>query len=362
MSLRTPHIYLRAEHNQAEFIRTHGARGLFGAAVVRVDHLAPFPEGHGQFSENGEAIADALEATGKPMVVDPFTPGFLCAAASIAPGARRLNALASAQGLQLPLDWRRLERPAFRDWYVDAQLALQARAAAVAAPYLESRGRGDLRHRINLAMLRRSVGASGSRLPVAFIQVTRTRMRQGVLSGIARDLADVGVARAFLRVRGLPSERASADDLRALFRAIDAFSGCGVELVPDAIGRLGAVLVFAGASGFSSGVKVFRSVPAQPFSKHPARSGPLLLYEVPGRWDGVDWRKRHLHLGRCPVEPCPADRFNAPSDAIRAHTLHFWRWQTRQALDDPLQFVRELRAAGRNGWADVVAERLELAA
>jgi hypothetical protein len=300
------------------------------------------------------------------LVVEPDTPALCSRGVVRYPSAARLRATAAATAVELPLTADQLKDTARRDAFVDASMQDQRLARAVAAPNLEFRSTTDVRLDLNLAMLRRVVASAGIQVPIAFIQVTRACLLNGVLAEIARPYAATGIQRVFLRVREV-GEDASALEFEAYLKVIDAFAECGLDLVADCVGRIGPLLVHEGALGFSSGGMFHRRVAKPLLASGGGNGGAAVSIESPYGWSEVARNDEEAtSLATCPVAGC---RLRAPDvtlDDIREHRLHTLRRRGLLAVEqDTAEMVRELRGTGQSQareLADVLAARHRLAA
>ena len=330
-------------------------------------HLAPYPPGHQSFGQSPDRLAQAVIDAHRALVVDPATPELLSQGVVSYATAQRARATGAARSVPLPLTASALRDPNVRDGFVDATMQDQRLARAVAPPYLEPRARDDQRHRINLQMLRRVLQAAGTQAPIAFIQVTRARLVSGLLVDLARDYAATGVSRVFLRVRGF-GEHADLGAFRAYLDAVDAFTRHDLEVVADCVGRLGPLLVHAGALGFSTGTMFFRSVPKPLLSPGGSGGGPPLSVESPTQWHELARDSAEAAaMAPCPVPGCPVGRFPAPAlDDLREHRLHTLERLAQRALtQDTSELARSLRSSGEThmaAFADALLERQRRAA
>jgi hypothetical protein len=357
-------LYVRLEHDQWAFVdsRSHAFHG----AIVPAKHLAAYPPGHQSFGQVPDRVAKAVIAAKRALVVDPGTPELSSKAVLRYPSAQRLRATGAASTVPLPLTVDGLGNAVLRDAFVDATMQDQRLARAVAPPYLEPRSRNDERHRVNLQMLRRVARTAGTQVPIAFIQVTLARLRDGLLIELAEDYAATGVGRIFLRVRGF-GENAGAADFKAYLEALDALTGRDVDVVADCVGRVGPLLVHEGALGFSTGTMFFRSVAKPLLSRGGSGGGSALTIESPTDWCEIErGSDEAAALAPCPEFGCPVGRRPASLDDLREHRLHTLARQTREALaQDTSELVRSLRASGQHRasqYADVLAARRRRAA
>ncbi|WP_445151373.1 hypothetical protein [Baekduia sp. Peel2402] len=353
-------MYVRPEHDQWSFVEARSR--AYDGAIVAAKHLAPYPPGHQSFGKPADRLARAVLAAQRTLVVDPGTPQLSSRAVTRYASAARLRATGGAGVVSLPATPATVVNTVIRDRFVDAVMDDQRLASEVAPPYFEPRSRQDAAHRRNMQMLRRVISVQGVQRPVAFLQVTRARLIAGLVTELARDYAATGVERVYLRVRG-GGEQADAAGMRAWLAAVDAFMTLGVELFPDCVGRLGPVLVHAGAAGFSTGTMFFRSAPQALLSRDGGGGGQAVSVESHRGWREVERESAEAAaLGPCPMPSCPVGRAADPSlDDLREHRLHTLDRLAREAVvQDTTTLIRSLRASAqpRAGvWADVLAER-----
>jgi hypothetical protein len=360
-------LYLRLEHDQWKFARKRGRS--YYAAIVAAKQLAPYPPGHRSFGKEPDRLAVAVAQAKRALVVDPGTPQLTSTGVLTYKGARRLRATAAAQAMgdALPLTAETLRQSAQRDRLVDATMEDQRLAKAVAPPYLEPRSREDLRHQLNLLMLRRVVQSAGTQVPVAFVQVTLSKLRNGLLEEIAGDYAAAGAERIFLRVRGF-GELAGAEDFGSYLDAIDAFAKHRLDVVADCVGRLGPLLVHEGALGFSTGTMIYRSVAKDLLHDGEGGSSQTLTVESPTGWYEIPRTSEAVaQIEPCPVDGCPVGHStNVKLDDIREHRLHTFERHTQQAIkQETPEFAQALRQTGQAGlarYAAVLEERYRRAA
>jgi hypothetical protein len=355
-------IYLRARHDDIDLVSCASPRP-FGAAIFYWRYLAEYPEGHPRHGQSTSELLDALLAAKLPFVADPNTPALTSSRIHSDEGARlRESPMGAIE--RLPLQSRDLSNGRRRDAFVDVTMKLQVGASAVASPYLEYKHRGDEVLRMNIAMLRRCVSVAAGQLPIAFIQVTSSELRRGVVARLARWYAATDVKRVFLRVRGLDAEKAEVHEFASLLDAIDAFSKLGVELVPDCVGRLGPALVAGGAPSFSSGPVNFRKVSATLLNRNGG-GGLAVAYEVAGGFHAVR-RNARRRAARCFVPNCVADSPSATLDDLRLHNMHVLREESRlAATNGAAWYAARLIESGQSEavvWGSVLRERVERAA
>jgi hypothetical protein len=356
-------IYLRARHDDLELVSCSSPRP-FGAAILYARYLAPYPPDHPRAGQTTTELVDALRAAKVNYVIDPGTPALSKPDIGTVKEAARLRRSPMVAAIGLPLRPDDLRNRARRERFVDDTMAMQAGAAAVAPPYLEYKRGGPDVLRVNLAMVRRCVAAAAGQRAVAFIQLTVAALLDGVLNGLAPAHAATGVTRAFVRVRGLDAEEASAQEFSAYLDAIAAFNEVGIELVPDCVGRLGPPLVAGGALSFSTGPVHFRKVPRALLNKSGG-GGVEVFYEVAGGFHAVARSARH-GASRCFVTNCAAAAANASLEDLRLHNLHVLREESRLAASNGgAWYAARLIASGQPEavvWAEVLRERAQRAA
>jgi hypothetical protein len=355
-------FFVRLEHDQWSFAELRGR--AYDGAIVSAKQLAPYPAGHPSFGQPADRLAQAVLAAQRTLVVDPGTPQLCSRAVNRYRSAARLRATGGASAVTLPLTPATVRNTVVRERFIDAVMGDQRLASEVAPPYFEPRSDTDDRHRRNLQMLRRVVQVQGTQKPVAFLQVSRARFLAGLVTEVARDYAATGVQRVYLRVRG-GGEQAAAAELHAWLAATDAFTKLGVELFPDCVGRLGPVLVHAGAAGFSAGTMFFRSVAQALLSAGGGGGGAAVSIESYRGWHEIERTGAEAAaLGPCPEPGCPVGRAKELSlDDLREHRLHTLGRLAHQAVSQDVSvLIRSLRASAQPRaaeWADVLHERAQ---
>jgi hypothetical protein len=346
-----PQFYFRPAHNEAQLIRDC-APNAFDAAIVPAPYLAPHPE-----EEAGDpwTLAAALNARGVPWVVDLVTPQLVHDEVVRADSCRRLRETNYAQVVRpLPLDIARLENEEARNAFVDAAVAFQLGVPMLAAPYFEIDLDDLTCVDVNIAMLRRVVGAASDRLAVGFVQMTLRALNSGVAARVARRYADTGVTRVFLRVRNLRFESATVAQLANYLAAIDDFRSANVGVICDPAGRYGDAAVTAGAAGCSAGSHFFRSVPRRVVAASGGGGGTKLAVELP-RYEVVT-RDALTGAIDCPVPGCAAAAGDDSPAALKEHNLHYLRYLTTHAIDAGA-VIRALHASGQpsaRAWAEAL--------
>lgn len=360
-------LYFRPESSEAALVRSAGERGAFDAGIIRAKYLAEYPTGHPLEREDPEELARAFRERRIPYVVDLDTPALCRSELRDETIERRLRATSAGRALKLPLAPADLSDPGQRTFFVGENIAMQAGAQALAAPYLEVMSERDTRLELNVGMIADVVAAGDGRPVVAFVQVTRHRLLTGLLRKLAGHYAGIGLSSVVLRVRDLDAEEATAVELRNYLEAVDAFVAHNLQVIPDCVGRLGPVLVARGARGFSTGVRFFRKVAQSPINTGGGGGGGDLLFEVPGRLRGLAiGLRRSSGIPTCAVAGCATVGSSPTNSQLREHNLH-----SLKALG---QLAAELGSAGFAGylldggderereWARVLVEQVERAA
>ena len=262
-------FYLRCESAEWDFIRELVEPVPFDAAIISDRYIADYPPGHSRFGEPRDRLVQSLAAQNVYWSVDPDTArlGHPKSAERQRPHAANRPL---AQALPLPLTTERLSSQDAIDALVDAGAQHQLTSRASAAPYLETEGIEDPRFGIDLRLLERSAELAGDRTLIAYLQVLGRDLRSGHARAVAKHLAAAGAEVIMIRVRRFEAERASTEDVLAYAATIDAGARAGARVVADCVGRLGPVLVAAGADGFATNAKNLRVVPAD---LHPPGGG-----------------------------------------------------------------------------------------
>jgi hypothetical protein len=343
-------FYLRCESAEWDFIRSLDAPLPFDAAIVSDRYLAAYPEGHARYGEERDQLIQALDAQGVPWSVDPDTAR-LEQAKSAQRQSPRAAARPLARAVALPLTADRLADREQIDALVEAAAVHQLASAAFAAPYLEIDGVDDPRFAVNLRLLRGSRELAGDRALIAYLQVLASRMLDGSASEAARRLAGAGAEVIVVRVRRFEAEQASEAAVVAYAGILMGGERAGARMVGDCVGRLGPVLVAAGADGFATNARYFRKLPDD---LHPAGSGGgagELVWELP---TGATMAGHDGSAVRCAVPDCPAPTPDADNAAIRVHNLHQFHLAARQAAAEGLAYAQRLAGHASpvvRGWA-----------
>jgi hypothetical protein len=208
---------------------------------------------------------------------------------------------------------------------------------------------------------------TGDRHLVAVLQTMASYVRDGSARDAARALVAAGAETVLVRVRRLTPESAGTEDVVAYGRLVRAIEAAGAFAVADCVGRLGPVLVAAGADGFSAGAYRFRTVP-QDLCPSPggAFSAPL-MWEAPGRFASVPREMSDAMIGArtCSVADCPSPAGGGSEADVKVHNLHEFQRQAREAAAVGLGLAATLRRAGSvypAQWAAALEQLQALAA
>jgi hypothetical protein len=338
-------LVLRPEHDEWDLIEKHP--GLVDALLIPESYLAPYPPTHLLHGHEPTGLLRAARAVDVPAWRDPETAALCSKSILRLPSSKRLHMTPLALAFPLPLDLAELAEPEARRHALALVLEPQSASETAAGPYFNFDRRDSQAFRLNLEMARETVRSVAEQVPSAFVQVTRHRLLTGLLASVAADYAAVGVQRVVIRVRGLKSQQASADELSAYLNAIEAFQAVGVEPVADCAGLLGPVLVAGGAAGFSTGTRFFKSIAAAVLSAGGGGGGlPLAAHPV-GSWSEVT---------------PPLEQTVRQTRVSNLENLHE---MTQLAARDPDAIIALLRADGGAHsavWASVLAQRKRRAA
>lgn len=306
-------FYIRAESDEWDFVRGLDAPMPFDAAVINDRYLAEYPEDHARYGEEPDQLVRAFEAQSVPWSLDPDT-----ARLEQKDSARRQSPRAAnrslSRALTLPLTAAGLARDENVEGLAEAAAVQQLKSRAFAAPYLEVFGPEDHRFAVNLTLLERSRELAGDRALIAYLQVLHGNLLNGNAALLAQKLAAAGADVIFVRVRRFEPERAGEAEVVAYAGVVQAGGREGARMVADCVGRLGPVIVAAGADGFASNAWRFRKVPDD---LHPTGGGGgagELLWEVPG---GGFTPARAQSAVRCTVPRCPAPAAEGANPDIR---------------------------------------------
>jgi hypothetical protein len=362
------HLFLRVEHQEWEFLSKLDldAPVPFDAAVISDRYLAAYPEGHRDHGKPADRLVEALDELHVPWLLDPDTArlGHHRAAERLRPRAANSPIV---RALALPLTPSLSMPSGEAEALVDAAAGVQLRSTMFTAPYLEFAGTEDPRFATNLRLLELVRERAGDRTVVAVLQTTARYLRDGSAAEAGRALAACGAKIVLIRIRRFAAEEASSADLVAYGRAAIAIERAGASAIPDAVGRLGPVLVACGADGFSTGAYHFRSVPADLCPDGGGAGQPALSWEVPDRFTSIERSTVRLAAERatCRYPRCPAPTGTEPESAIRAHNLHELQRLARLAAQEGFSFAGRLRASGSvyaSGWAVGLEQLQRLAA
>ena len=339
-----PKLVLRPEYDEWRLLEEHPA--LYDAVVVKDAYTTPYHKDHPHHGRDAGRLRAAVPSN-REFWCDPDTAGFVSRSSiHLAPTAR-LRGTPLARDFGLPLDLALFaEDSESRDLAVDLVLEHQSGSATRTPPYFDVDRRDGVALQLNLQMLRRTVSAAGDEVPMAILQMTRHRLMAGLADAVAGDYARAGLRRVLLRIRGFEAQSAQRDELVAYLDAVDAFEQRGVEVFPDCVGRLGPVFVAAGAHGFTTGTRFFRTVPAVLLSVGGGGGGAPIGVQDAGTWED---RPREEGI----------DAFGA-----RVASLQSLRELTTLAAQDPGKLIASLRQGGQYPavWAGVLAERRRRAA
>lgn len=327
-----PSFYYRAEHNDHNFLEHYPRNGPFDAALLAGRYLAPYPPASkpSSWGFTGRELADALDSSGSPYVIDPDTP-VLVAPVSKLPTPRLKN-MPHAQTLMLPLSRMSFVANGDRIAFAQDAAAGQRGAAALAAPYFRFEAAGDKWHRLNLKLIEDVKPLTGGRPLVTFVEMPLASLVTGEVAKAAASYARLGVDRIFLRVAGFDTREVDRAAVEAYRRALDAFRNEDVDAVADCVGRFGLVAVASGAAGFSSGARHFQQVPEElTYDTDEMRSDPC-CYEVPKRWFAMlpkEARRAADLLPGCPVPTCTALADDSSPRVQKEHLIHLFTEETR---------------------------------
>jgi hypothetical protein len=244
-------FYLRAESDEWDFVRALKPPLPFDAAVINDRYLAEYPDGHARQGEDRDQLVQAFDDKDAPWSVDPDTARLEQPKSAERQSARAANR-PLARAVPLPLSPARLANSDHIDALVEAAAVHQLGSPAFAAPYLEVAGAEDPRFALNLRLLQRSRELSADRALIAYLQVLRRCLLDGNAAELAQRLADAGADVIFIRVRRFEPEQGSEEEVVAYAGVVRAGERAGARMVADCVGRLGPIIVAAGADGFAS--------------------------------------------------------------------------------------------------------------
>ena len=329
-----PLFYFRPEYHDHKFLQHYPRSGEFDAALIAARYLAPHPPGSKSEKQGfgGREIAEALQLSGAPYVIDPDTP-VLVAATSDLP-TPRLGTMPHAEVLPLPLAPMSFANPSDRIDFAQAAGAAQGGAAALAAPYFQFERANDRWHKLNLELINDVRSLAQGRPLVAFVQAPLKSLLDGEVEDVAESYEDAGAESIFLRISGFDPETVNHAAIAAYRAALDAFADRGVDAIADSVGRWGLVLVATGAAGFSCGARYFQRVPVELTYNIEEMIGVPCRYEVPREWRAIDRdlaRQIRASLPACPVTNCEAlsDESKKASERQKEHLIHYFTTETR---------------------------------
>lgn len=346
---------LRPAYNDYSFVRKCAQSGPPDAVLLRGRHVAPWPSTKPRSQRsNGRELIDACVETHTPYIVDPDTT-VLTEVGKPGRASEMPHAQVAAQLSGLPMSPVTLANTSNRAAFVTQAVAFQAGAAELVAPYFRWDSRHSGWYPLDLQIIT-DVAALGDPRPLsAFVHATTAAMVRHEVAAAAADYAKAGAKRAYLRISGFDARQADPATIRAYREAIDAYTGAGLEVVPDAVGRFGVVLSVAGATGFSSGAREFQHVPVDEVSFADEQSGAPSLFEVPRRWFSMAWdQARHDTaagvIPRCAHTGC--DALSSPRAAanLKAHNVHLFTAEARAAATMSVPAVRQQLAVSQAGW------------
>lgn len=346
-------FYIRAESEEWDFIRSLSAPAPFDAAVISDRYLPNYQAGHSRHGQPRDLIAQAFDAIDVPWSVDPDTAR-LGQSKSAARQRPRAANRPLARTLRLPVTAEQLAHSSNVDAFVEAAAVHQLSSRAFAAPYLEVDGVDDPAFAVNVRLLSRSSELAGDRAVIAYLQLLGGRLIDGTAAELAPRLAANGADVVFVRVRRFEPEHATPPEVAAYGRVVIAGEQAGARIVADCVGRLGPVLVAAGADGFASNARCFRKVPDD---LHPGGGGGgagELVWEVPGGgFTAVGGGTPTV----CAVPGCAAPATAGDNVAVRTHNLHEFQRAARQAASEGLGYAARLaehHSRVVRGWASAL--------
>jgi hypothetical protein len=349
-------LYLRVEHDDWDFVRAIADAPPFDAAVVREDYLAPYPDSHPRRAFPPDELTTALRTAEIAWSLDPNTARFLDQHSGDGLAERAARS-PLAQALSRPWDLEALQERDSVERIVDAAAGQQLLSRVMASPYVEVTDADDPRLTINAEFIRMTRERAGDRIVAGYLQGTGAQMKRGDLDEPAAELVAAGAEVIFVRLRRFKPEEASAEEVLAYAGLIEAITQRGARAVPDCVGRLGPVLVAAGADGFVTGAFRFRKVPDALLARSGGGRAHQLEYEVPGQFYGRARTALERELPPCPEETCEADDGRGDEVAVRIHNLHELRRLAREAGAVGTDFSDLLRAADArvaSEWADAL--------
>jgi hypothetical protein len=332
-------LVLRPEKDEWELIEQNPT--LFEAVIVRESHVAPYPAGHSLESQP-EKLLNAIRTGVIPLWRDPETAGLCSRSVLGLPATSRLLQTPYAHAFTLPLDPAVLIGRDARREALEIAIATQAGSETAVPPYFDVDRRDSAAAQVNLQLLRELAASVAEQVPTVIVQMTRHRFLSGLAAELAADYAAAGARRVVIRVRGLQSQHASAQELTAYLDAIEAFERRGLATLGDCAGMLGPVLVAGGASGFTTGTRFFRSVPNALVQRPGGGGGVPIAVQPVDAWTEV---------------PRPAEQ---DVRSTRVANMQALRALTALAASDPEALIASLRRDGGAYpvlWAGVLAGR-----
>lgn len=350
---------LRTERGDLRFLARRVLGGPAAGLVVSARILASVT---GDDSERRAALAAwrrLLASPGLTWLFDPDTVALTAADIVDEPGAaERLREGPIGSSVELPLSVADVAHDAeTRQGLLQATWAQQAGAAALSAPYVPHTRGDDLPTDVNLELVRSTARADG-RPTAAWLQATVGTLTSGEIAPLARRYAAAGADVALLRIEGVTERDATARHVEAYVRAIQAFEAAGVQAVPDCVGRLGPVLVAAGATAFTAGSWHFRGVGRERLPRRQRGGGSAPVpYELPGRLRaaGALQLARQARSAWCTVPGCRALAPDATPGDLREHAVHEFAAAATQASVQGVAGMLSLLASEADqlllGWA-----------
>lgn len=303
----------RTAHNDHVWIAS-AQREAEQLAVVLGRHLAPFSPGSASSmsSRAPDAMKAAAVGSARTFLID-------CDTAILAqvPSVRdelpnpRVVQMACAQVLDLPVSPLSFAAPGAVAAFTRAVVGGQRDVWAVMAPYFQFSSPADRWLDINLELLAETIRIAGGREVVTVIQVPVNALTERTVGVAAGRYAEAGARLCLLRVAGFDAEEAGVPMVGGYLAASRAMQDAGLAVVADAVGRFGAVAIAAGATGFSSGLRDYRTVPERPIYDDERFTSGKTQYESATDWFGVPHDKvatmrRAGWLAACPVPGCDA--------------------------------------------------------
>jgi hypothetical protein len=362
-------FYARLEDRDWRFLERLGEEAPFDAAVLKAGYLADYPEGDSRHGEEAGRLTKVLGEKEWDWALDPATAAHAHphAAAWTSPRARSCSL---AQSIPLPWSAAALADPGLAAELIEAAVDLQSGSRALATPYLEVGRAEDPAIAANCGLISMSAERATDQRVVAYLQTLSGRLLDGSAKAAAEGFIAAGAETVFVRIRRFDPR--NLDHVLAYLELVEAIEAAGARPVADSTGHFGAVAVAAGAFAFSAGARFFRKVP-DALLQRPSESseedeekesggGPPILYEHPGRFEGVHPDEAGPHLAACPVSGCLADAGKAKARHLRAHNFHEFRRQARLAASLGLRFAEVLRGIGSTEtklWAAALDRRAD---